>query len=131
MQPGCVIVELDAPAHVGDSVVPCRHDFAGQCFFRVPGRRDVGVGAAEDDQHLGSCGDGLPDRVAACDVAVQRAFRAFGACEQHRQVIGSEFAVRRNDQCAERVTLDEFVQDVETVFPKMRRQVHGYDRRRR
>src|SRR6188472_1109388 len=46
-QPVDVVDDARPPAHLHHSIIPGRHDLAGLLLGRVPGRRDVGVGALE------------------------------------------------------------------------------------
>ena len=63
-QPASVIHDTQLAAGMCNRIVPGRHDPAGFCLGRIPGRRDVRIGAMEDGQDFGGVVEIVPERIA-------------------------------------------------------------------
>ena len=116
-----VVVHRHPSGQMHRGVVPCRHDLAVLLFARVPGRRDVGVGARADQQHRRVGRDRAPVLVRPGHVG-DHPF----AVPQHRQQRGSRVPVgpdrdelRRRDGGDEATHLGLVVHSVEVRY------VHG------
>ena len=117
-------------ARLDHHVVPGRHDLAGLALGRVPGRRDVMVGALKHDQRLAR-----PCRSRHCPLARAmwaRSVPNFEAPASMRNgiALASEALRPMADEKAERMAADQLVLGGEIVLAVKRGFVHGRAPRR-
>ena len=112
VQPLRVFDDAHRSVGVDDEVVVCRHDLPVFALRLVPGRRDVGLRAAEDGESGRPGIEVLPDRVSPRDMAAQ-------CSEGRRQRVVFEWEMIRREavrgeryQRAERVVADDLVKDL-------------------
>ena len=98
---------------VDDGVVPGGDNLTVLGLLRVPGGRDVVLGACEDGERFDGGGEIAPLIVGAGEMSAQGAIGTFAALKHHGQVRCKEAGAAHCDERSERLRLDEGMHDIE------------------
>lgn len=120
-----VVAHGDVAVGMHDFIIPRRHLKVGGVLARVPVRRDIALGAAEDHQHLGAVCALLPHRVGAGHMSGERAQRAAGRIEFEGQMVTVEALPGVRHQNAQGMAVEDVVQVVRLNDGEMGGEVHG------
>ena len=133
-EPRGVVADDERTVGVNRAVVPSRDDLAVlRLRGDIPGRRDLGLRALENDEDCGRAGVIVPEGIGAGDVGEECAVGRGGGgsgIEFERDRIRIEAGGAEGDERAERVGGDEVVEDGGAGFGEMSGRIHAALERR-